>query len=188
MSFESIPGWTDLVVSGSAMRIPPAQAPTEVAWNGLRLLSFATGEYTYFEGMQLPHGYVEGSDLYPHVHFMPDSNITDGETAVWEITYTIQNVWSVYPTVSTLTLTFTNDATARAKLDAAALSGTTILPDTHLIAGNATGISGTFTLSAVMMGKLEYMASSTYGGECLLVSADTHIQIERYGSFNEFTG
>ena len=113
--------------------------------------------------------------------------IADGETVVWEISYTSSEPFGLFPAVTVATATFTNDSDARAALDADCLSGTTILADSHLIAGTVT-IDGTdFTLSSIVMGRLEYDATSTYAGECIFLSADGHIQVNRLGSEDEYT-
>ena len=186
-------GYNDLVVSPASInRLHPSLAPSWGTWlTDLQALSFTQGNIAYFEGMQFPHSYVPGTDIFPHVHFSPTSALSDTETVVWDITYTVASVWSVFPATETVTCTFTNDAESRAKLPADALSGTDILTDAHLIAGGATisGVTGNgIGLSAIMNGKLEYMAASTYPDDVLMQSADSHIRLNRLGSHQEYTG
>ena len=184
--------YNDLVVSGSNVRIPAANAPTERTWlTDLKKLHFDDDEYVSFEGMQMPHSYVPGSDFYPHVHFAPTTALSDTETVVWSITYTVASVWSVFPATDTITATFTNNAEARAKLPSAALSGTDIVANTHLIASGATvsGLTGNGVgLSAIMDGKMLRSSAGTYGDEVVFLSADSHIRLNRLGSRQEYTG
>ena len=184
-------GYNDLVVSPATFRNVGATKPTEVTWlTNLKKWSFAINDYVYFEGMQLPHSYMPGTDLYPHVHFAPVGAIADTETVVFTITYTVASVWSVFPATEDITATFTNNAEARAKLPADSLSGTSIVANAHLIAGGATisGVTGNgIGLSAIIDGKLA-RASGTHAGAVILSSADSHIRLNRLGSRQEYTG
>jgi len=185
--------YTDLVMSASNVRVPASSRPSSVAWNGLgESLSFDSGELIYIEGMQLPHGYATGTDLEFHVHFANDTNIADGQTIIWTFEHCSAPIYGAIPSLTTGTMTLTNNATLRAAIsavDPSAISGTTILKNTHLVVGTAT-ISGTdLTLSSIISGKLEYdpSSTSTYTGECILLSADAHIQVNRLGSENEYS-
>jgi len=188
--------YTDLVIAPSNFKIPASSNPTEITWlTDLKAYSFATGEYIHLDGIQLPHGYAEGTDLLFHVHFVPAADITDGEVVRFTLTYTISSPFYGFPATATVTTDFTNDATWRAGLSAgqaaAILSGTTVASanNPHLITTSGT-ISGTgLNLSSVLAGKVEYTATgTTYTGEAIVTSMDFHYQINRLGSENEFTG
>ena len=184
--------YNDLLVSPSNVRLPASSSPTWTTWlTDLEALQFSEGDIAHFAGMQLPHSYVPGTDIRPHVHFVPTTAMADGETVLWSITYTVASVWSVFPATATVTATFTNDAESRAKLPAASLSGTNILTDTHLIAGGATipGTTGNGVgLSAIVSGRLVYSTAGTYNDDVIMVSADAHIRLNRLGSRQEYTG
>ena len=138
--------------------------------------------------MQLPHGYVAGSDLYWHIHFTTPAAITNGSTVIFSLSYTVAPVWGVFPAVATATATFTNNDATRRKLPAASLSGTSIVANTHLIAGGDSGIidgSG-LNLSAVLNGRLTRSAADTHAGDAYMLSADAHILIDRWGSKYEY--
>ena len=94
----------------------------------------------------------------------------------------------MFPSLVTAAMTFTNDAAARAALPPESLSGTDIVADTHLIAGGAT-IPGTgMTLSSLVVGRIEYLATSTHSDDVAFMSADAHIRLNRLGSQQEYTG
>jgi len=189
--------YTDIVIAPSSFKVPASSDPTEITWlTDLKAYSFATGEYILFDGMQLPHGYVEGTDLLFHVHFVPAADITDGEVIRFTLTYTVASPFMAYPATATVTTDFTNNAASRAEITAAGdaatiLSGTTIQASAspHLITTSGT-IDGTdLNLSSVLAGKLEYTATgTTYTGEAIVVSSDFHYQVNRLGSENEYTG
>lgn len=184
-----IVGYTDLVVTSGGFKIPASSAPADIVWNGVRAYQFASGDHVYLEGIQLPHGYKRQTDLLFHVHFTNAATIADGETVNWGLNYTVANVHGVYAAPAWVHTSFTNNAAQRAKLPAAALSGTTIVADTHLISGSATIDGSDLLLSAIMMADLEYdpLTDSTWSGDPIYLSADSHIKVSRFGSKNEFT-
>ena len=188
--------YTDLVIAPSNFKIPASSNPTEITWlTDLKAYSFATGEYIHLDGIQLPHGYSEGTDLLFHVHFVPAADITDGEVVRFTLTYTVTSPFYGFPATDTVTTDFTNDATWRAGLSAgqaaAILSGTTVASanNPHIITTSGTISGAGLNLSSVLAGKVEYTASgTTYTGEAIVTSMDFHYQINRLGSENEFTG
>lgn len=184
--------YDDLVVSPSSTSAFGGTAMTTAAWlTDLRVIQGinAGGEYSYYS-MQLPHNYVAGTNVFFNVHFANTANITDGETVVFTMTFTSAPIWGLFGATSTATATFTNNATERAKITAVApsqLSGTTILPNTHLISGGATITGTAFTLSTVLYGRLERSADS-HASAVNIISIDAHIQKNRLGSTAEYTG
>jgi len=185
--------YDDIVVGGASMRLPAAGAPGPSAWKtDLLVPDFAAAgsEYAYF-GMQLPHNYVPGTNLHWHVHFANSATIADGQTVIFRFRFTSGPINGVMTALGNADATFTNDAAARAAITAVApgqISGTGILADTHLIAGGATITGTTFGLSTVLNGRLERLSSDTFAGSAYLLSADAHIQKNRLGSENEYTG
>lgn len=146
------------------------------------------GEHGYFP-MQLPHGYVPGTDLLWHVHFTNTATITDGQTVKFIITFTKASIWGGFGATATATATFTNNAEARENIRRVApaqLSGTGILANTHLIAGGAVVSGAGLTLSAIMYGRIERDPADTHASSVYLLSVDAHVQIERMGTEREY--
>jgi hypothetical protein len=187
------PVYDDIVVGGAGMRLPASSAPGPSAWKTDLLLpdfSAAGSEYAHF-GMQLPHNYVAGTNLLWHVHFANAASITDLQTVIFRFRFTMGAINGEMVALGNADATFTNNAAARAAITAVSpgqISGTTILADTHLIAGGATITGTTLGLSSVLYGRLERLNADTYAGNALLLSADAHIQKNRLGSENEYTG
>jgi hypothetical protein len=175
------------------MRLIPATTPDEHAWKTDLIIPGFTavgGQYAYFQ-IQLPHNYVPGTDLHWHVHFANDTTIADTQTVVFRFRFTVGSVNGEMIALANADATFTNNAAARVAITAvspAQISGTDILADTHMISGGATITGTTFGLSTVLYGRLERLSSDTYTGKALLLSADAHIQKNRLGSENEYTG
>jgi hypothetical protein len=170
--------WTDYVVQANAISSTGNASLSYTDWkSALRVLYFApsTTDAGHFS-VQLPHGYANGYDIYPHVHFTPVTSIANGETVTFRLTYTSGNVGGSFPAVSTVNMTYTND------------TGSAVAADSHLIAGGATITGTTFAASTVIYCKIERPAGDTHNGVAYLLSADFHVPYNRLGSENEYTG
>jgi hypothetical protein len=69
----------------------------------------------------------------------------------------------------------------------AALSGTTIQANAHLIAGSVAIPGAGLGLSSVIFCRIERASADTHNKDVYMVSADFHIQQDRMGSQEEFT-
>lgn len=56
----------------------------------------ATNEKELFFSLQLPHGYKLGSDIHPHVHWIPAAAGSAGQVVNWGLEYTWKDIGSVY--------------------------------------------------------------------------------------------
>lgn len=110
--------WDDMrVVPGSFDR-PGSSDPSIVAYdvNGggvnTYLWSFAKNNIASFT-VQLPHGYMVGTDIYCHVHWTPGANgvANNGLTVGWKIDYTWANINGSFGTMGTLDLSDACDGT-----------------------------------------------------------------------------
>ena len=100
--------WDDLRTPVSALKVPTANAPTWTAYNGTQLLGFSyqavegNEEEIYFS-VQLPHSYKEGSDITPHVHWVPNEDTTDDPEVVrWGLEYEWQNINGTFAGTTTI--------------------------------------------------------------------------------------
>ncbi len=80
----------DLRVPVTSVRVPGSKAPTWVPYSAGKLLAFdyqavAGNEEEISFVAQLPHSYKEGTNITPHVHWIPDVN--DTGTARWGLIY-----------------------------------------------------------------------------------------------------
>lgn len=118
---------------------------------------------------QLPHSYLEGSDLYPHVHWFPKDNT--GGTVTWGLEYTWANSGSPFPITSTITAT---DNAPTVALQ-------------HVITNLGT-ISGTGKkISSVLMCRIYRGLNDTYENAAGLLELDFHYQQQGTGSRTQLT-
>jgi hypothetical protein len=171
--------WDDLRTPLSSARIG-VNAPTLANFrDGLYALRFDAGTMNEaFLEAQLPHGWAEGTEIRPHVHWSP-GNSTNTGSVVWKLEYTWANAvnppGNTWPASSTLTVTQAATGTAYA----------------HQIA-DLGGIDGTgFRISSVLVCRLYRDASNaadTFTGGAFAISFDIHHQLESDGSVTEYPG
>jgi len=187
---SGLPSWTKL-------------APVGLRWDDLRVtldkgsnaasleyLSGSSGPQIWYfrnnEGVeamsftvQLPHGWKEGSTIHPHLHWLPKSTATGN--IEWNFEYSWANYDAVtpevFPAITTSTVTSTGPFTARAH------------SITSLTAGN-TGIDGTGKkISSILICRIWRNSSNsndTYSADAGVLFMDFHIQIDGYGSHQEY--
>jgi hypothetical protein len=143
----------------------------------------AGNEEELFFSQQLPHGYKEGTDLKPHIHWSPAVSGAAGQFVKWGLEYTIANVDGTYGN------------TAIIKSDASGASTATTSGDSTLTAGKgyvtAIGtISGTgVEVSAMLICRV--FRNSSHADDTLAQAAfgceiDFHHQIDTLGSRQEY--
>jgi hypothetical protein len=170
--------WDDIRVPLSATRVGAAQIPdfSQVADNG----SGSVGVYAFifpdstlkqvFFALQLPHSYKLGSDLHPHIHWMPQT--TNTGTVNWEIEYSIISINGTLPNTTLVALP--DDGAG--------------VVNTHQLAENA-DISGTgLGLSSMLLGRLSRnggAGADDFVGDAALLEFDLHFEQDTVGSREE---
>lgn len=103
-------GWDDMrVVPGSFDRPgiadPDIKAVTPGGGATTYLWEFAVDDIASFT-IQLPHGYVEGGDIYVHVHWTPGDrgNEESGNLVGWKVDYTWSNINGTFGSMATADL------------------------------------------------------------------------------------
>ncbi len=174
--------WDDLRVSvdkgssSATLGYSPGESSGGQIWYfrdgaGLETLSFQA---------QLPHGYKEGTNIYPHLHWTPFT--TKSGNVEWNLDYTWVNydgtTPQVFPSTTTNTVVVTGPFTQRTHLI------------TALTVGNV-GLNGTGKkISSILICRLWRNSSNsadTYGDDAGLLSLDFHYQIDTVGSRETFT-
>jgi hypothetical protein len=81
--------WDDLRISAEQVRTQGAtNIPAWAEWKtNLWALQFTNNDAVFFT-CQLPHGYVAGTDISPHIHFIPNGIATTGM-----VTFTLDYAW-----------------------------------------------------------------------------------------------
>ncbi|MFK5878098.1 MAG: hypothetical protein QM478_01235 [Flavobacteriaceae bacterium] len=171
--------WDDLKVnvariSGSGIRAPGKNDLVDAgAGPGLFLYWFDDNtEEELFFTVQMPHGWKEGSDIMPHVHWVANNGSGDVE---WALEYTWSNVSDDFPTTTT-TLTEFTPISAYADYK-------------HMLTDLGT-MSGTGkTLSSIILCRVFRKAGSsddTFDKDAGLLQIDFHYQIDADGSREVF--
>ena len=149
---------------------------------GLAGGSVSRGVYTLFFApgviqeallaMQLPHGYLAGSDLKPHIHWSPsDDNTGD---VVWGVEYTFINASAVFPDTTSLEATDTCDGGLKHQI---------------VNLGTIPGIGSSNDTSSMLLARVYRKgddANDTYSGAAALLEFDIHYQSNRAGTVAEF--
>lgn len=174
---EPIDAWEDLRVPVNAVKVGPTKVPTLTAYKGSHVYAFAdqalaANEEQITFAVQLPHSYLEGSAIYPHVHWVGQDN-TAGNVR-WELSYSWANIGSAFPGAQSIYITDAN-------LDT----------DVHNIA-SFLPITGTGkTISSMLLCALSRNSSNaldTFNGKsAYLLEVDFHFQVDSHGSREELT-
>lgn len=176
--------WDDLRVSPVASKAGGSKAPvfTKFTDNGAGsqgVFAYAFGTATekelYFE-VQLPHTWVAGSDIKPHVHWSHVEASPPGTTNVqWGLEYTWANADPPGHVFGTTTI----------------ITGSTTVPVSstrqQFITSLGT-IDGTSKwLSSVLLCRVfRDVANDNFAGDAFALSFDFHIQHNTWGSIAEF--
>ena len=182
--------WTDMVVPVTAVKLGSTNSPTFVVMknNGTSrgVWTFTFGDFgsgseqEVFFSIQMPHNWKEGSTIYPHVHWSPQSAVAG--SVVWGFEYSMVNYNQAAPIIfPTTTLVTTTTA---------AVTVTDI--DKHFIAA-FTAITPSATqdkISSIIMCRLWRNSANnldTYdGGNAALLSFDIHYEIDSFGSNDQY--
>lgn len=130
----------------------------------------------YFD-VQLPHGYKEGSDLYPHVHWSPKVNGSADQQVVWGLEFTKAGVGQIYGLTQTISGVnrFPNDNPIVAYKHYA----------TSLGAISGSGLSISSMLKCRLYRKTSNVVNN-FPYDAVLHEFDVHVQLDTRGSDEEF--
>jgi hypothetical protein len=180
---ESQYQWDDMRIIPSTFDFAGANDPSITTWTpgGAGAVSFRIWEFqqndTGYFSCQIPHGYAEGTDLLPHIHWTPkDRGVAEsGKTVDWKLDYSIASINEVFPSSVTLSMKDTcSGENHKHEIDAA----------TPTISGSG------LRVSAMLVGRIYRGADDTWAGTsagqlpCLL-ELDIHYQINSLGSRTE---
>jgi hypothetical protein len=170
--------WDDLRIVPGAFQFAGASDPTLSAWQPtgagatFQVYEFDTGDEVFFT-CQIPHSYLEGSDLKPHIHWTPRARgvAENGKTVNWRLDYSIANPNANFGASATINLTDTCNG----------------VNERHEVTDSGT-ISGTgVTMSAMLVCRVYRLAGdswslNTAGNRPVLLEFDIHFQTNSNGS------
>jgi len=165
------PVWDDL--RAPATGINPVGSPSPATPNTTDgSLTFSKGNVA-IAWFQLPHQWLEGSDLHLHIHWSKATSAAG--TVHWQMKYKWANIGAVMPGFSALT-------------DGAEITANADTADLHaLLEWNE--IDGTGKTVSSMLGVFIQRTndgSDTYAGNANLYEIDLHFQIDSLGSTQEY--
>ena len=172
--------WDELRGSGSAIGTGSSPVMVQFTGNGpLFEWSFSHGtsdKCLYYE-LQLPHGWNQGSRIYPHVHWTPSTNGTGN--VVWKMDYIWQNIGEVYGLSSTI------------KVSTPAIGTAWQHEMSNFQTGISDGIAATGkTISSILICRIYRDGSSvsdTYPDPVSLIGFDVLYEINTVGSHTPTT-
>ena len=127
-----------------------------------------------FSNCEMPHGFLAGSYLHPHVHFTVSTTTASSVTVNWTLQYDIANIDGAF--TGSLT-TFNTAQTYASGLTA----GVHYLQP--LYAGNGIATSG--STNSCMLNCMLKRGIDTYANSLLLMGFDFHYQSSTFGSLTE---
>ena len=163
--------WNDINMPASALRLG-ATAPDAIGIlgaGGIEALGFdgnATTE-SVNGAAEILHGYLEGSDIYFHVHWMPTT--TGAGNVKWQLEYSWSNGGGTFanPTIIPIVEAAGGTAWVHKRGDLPAISGT----------GKAINSAVVFRLF-----RDPTDGEDTYADDAALIQVGIHYQIDVYGS------
>lgn len=152
-------------------RVAGGNAPSysNINATGIYSWEFTNGKELYYNDMQIPHEYKEGTDIVPHIHFCPSTTAT--YTGTWTFEYID---WLSTLSGSALQVKKTITAAFNASMTAFQMQSVDFV---NVISGTNRKIS------SVMHGKLSL--ALTAGTSLFMCGFDGHYQKDRFGSNSE---
>jgi len=185
---DSPAAWDDLRVPINAIKLGGVKDPDfeQLKDDG----SSSTGVFTYafdssleeevFFVAQIPHEWKLGTALRPHVHWVPTTNGTAGQTVSWGLEYTFAELGEVFPdttilygdsiAVGDITTAFTHSLTPFGEIDMTSVDKVSSMLVCRLFR-DATGDGGT----------------DDYTSDAALLEFDIHYQIDSNGSDQQYS-
>ncbi|MCF8406151.1 MAG: hypothetical protein K9H58_19570 [Bacteroidales bacterium] len=169
--------YEDLQIPGYSF-LKTANSPTLTNYNstGLYLYLFDNGstlEEVQFT-VQMPHGWKQGSTIYPHIHYMP-ADATSGNIH-WGLEYTWANVNGTFGTSATITMAAPTSAASNRHL-VNGFPGITPIVDVNN------------KISSIMICRIYRDADhteDTYNGGVYILQFDIHYEVNTMGSRTEW--
>jgi hypothetical protein len=134
-------------------------------------LEFPENDQTHiaYYNIQLPHRWKEETTIFPHIHFIQNQN----QTPSFTLEYKWITIGEIVPTTWSSIILGNSVKSYSSGL-------------MHQILTNNNGINGTGKgLSSILQCKL-YRNNDSYINECSVMSFDLHLQIDGFGSKEEY--
>jgi hypothetical protein len=139
----------------------------------------ATQEKELFFAVQMPHSWKVGSNVLPHLHWLPSSNGTGSQKVSWGIEYSAGAISDVFPNT---TITYANTAV---------LDETLVANKQYATVFEEIDLSAQTIISSMIMFRVFRDATGTgltddFTGTAALLEVDFHFQMDTLGSYLQF--
>lgn len=153
-------GWNDIIVPLIGVKLAGVSDPAFSSFGpsgNLRAYAFSNGNEIFFN-MHIPHDYVQGTTIYPHIHFATSGTSTNNVD--WSLEYSFAEGFAndAFPAPTTLNFTQAGAAVAWE----------------HQIVEHGTGISGV-DIDGIMVCRLQ-RTSATNTDDVFGLFADFHYE------------
>ncbi len=138
----------------------------------------ASSEQELYFVVQIPHGYKEGSTIYPHVHWTTASGTPNGSNVVWGLEYTAAAIGSSYSTTTSIT-----SNTVIGEIGTPSGTGQHLITALGTISGSGLGIS---SVIVCRLYRAAGDALDTFANETGLLGIDFHYELDTFGSASQF--
>lgn len=167
----------DLRFPVTAVKINASKPPAWLTVLSSDVLAFGDeGVVTNEEGVtfiaQIPHSYKEGSNVYPHIHWMGSDTSTGN--ILWEFSQSWANMGTEFPTptVSSHLVSNSNKTYHHTMSTMGVITGTGKTISSCLLCG---------------IRRKSSIAADTYTADAYLIEADIHYEMDTLGSAEEST-
>ena len=167
--------WDDLRFPVGAVKLGAANAPDEQAYKGGLVLSYPSNQNRIaYVTAQMPHMWVEGTDIELHIHWViPTSGAGGGaENVKWDFTYSWANQDAAFPaeTSASITVDVQNQ-----------------VADIHIRTDivTATGTGKEFSSMLIISIERDISVANDYADKAYLIELDIHYKKNRLGTYNE---
>lgn len=180
--------WDDLRVSANSTNLGGSKDPDFALWlnnggasQGVFIYWFDrnTEEELYFM-VQMPHGWAQGSDIHPHIHWAPKANGAAGAVVNWGLEYTWVNIGS---TAGNTTIISNNVHTPA---DDPLVANRHYLTEFAAIDGTGKTLSSMLACR-VFRDATGALGTDDYNADAGILEIDFHYQIESIGSKEEYS-
>jgi hypothetical protein len=170
--------WKDINLGGGVFGSPPGLQPSVVQFvdeggtnTGIYTAGFAATE-SISGSFELQHDYMEGTDLYFHIHWQGTAAPTGTDNVQWQLDYTVSKTGE--------TLDAATDISVETGFDTQyqfMFSSFPVITGTNFTIGN----QFLFTLTRIAA------SANEYGGNALLATTGIHYQLDTSGSRSMIT-
>lgn len=166
--------WDDLRFPASSVRLGGAAPATFQAYKDGGVLAFAStpNQFIYLVA-QMPHTWVEGTDIEAHIHWtIPTSGAGLGaENVKWDLTYSWSNIGAAIPNSSSDTIT----------VDVQNQTSDYHMYDSF---GTITGTGKTLSSCLIISLKRDTAVANDYADAVYLIEFDLHYKKNRFGTIS----